>query len=97
MTSGNLPSHRCQKPKLYIIEDFYEDPGVELQEILLEDPQATLLELAALTLDLEISLHAMIGTVNPKTMRVVARVGTFPIVVFIDSGSTHNFLDLNIM
>lgn len=41
----------------------------------------------------EISLHALIGSVNPRTMRVQGRVRNQEVVILIDSGSTHNFID----
>lgn len=42
----------------------------------------------------KISLHAMVGAINPKTMRVLAQAENCTLVVLIDSGSTHhNFLD----
>ena len=36
----------------------------------------------------EISLKAITGTPNPKIMRIIQQV-----VILIDSGSTHNFVD----
>lgn len=44
----------------------------------------------------EISLHALIGSMNPKTMRVLGKIGGQKVVILIDSGSTHNFLDPSI-
>lgn len=47
--------------------------------------------------NLKISLHAITGCANPKTMRVMGRVETCPVVILIDIGSTHNFIDFNII
>lgn len=41
----------------------------------------------------EILLHAITGSLNPKTMRVKGRVGSQWVIILIDSGSTHNFVD----
>nr|GEW11851.1 retrotransposable element Tf2 [Tanacetum cinerariifolium] len=40
-----------------------------------------------------ISLNAIIGVYNYQTIGVSDIVGTFKFHIFIDSGSTHNFLD----
>ena len=42
-----------------------------------------------------ISVNALSGIQGYQTMRVVGFVGRKPIHILIDSGSTHNFLDLN--
>jgi hypothetical protein len=41
----------------------------------------------------EISLQAITGSAHPKTMRVLGRINGQQLVILIDSGSTHNFLD----
>lgn len=47
---------------------------------------------------LEISLHIMVGAVNPKIMKVLTKVENYPLVVLINiSKSTDNFLNLNVM
>ncbi|CAL1390315.1 unnamed protein product [Linum trigynum] len=40
----------------------------------------------------EVSLHAMAGWANGKTLRLWATVGQTRLMVLIDSGSTHNFI-----
>jgi hypothetical protein len=40
-----------------------------------------------------ISLHAISGCIGPKTMCVKAMVGQHELIILIDSGSTHNFVD----
>lgn len=42
--------------------------------------------------DPKITLYALTGWTAPQTMRVTAKVGPYHIIVFIDSGSTHNFI-----
>jgi hypothetical protein len=41
----------------------------------------------------EISINAITGTPNPKTMRVMGVLRNQQVVILIDSGSTHNFVD----
>ncbi len=41
----------------------------------------------------EISLNAITGTPSPKTTRIVRFIKTNRVIILIDSGSTHNFVD----
>lgn len=43
-----------------------------------------------------ISVNALTGVANFRTMRVTGHCGKKPLHILIDSGSTHNFLDLHI-
>ncbi|XP_042983164.1 uncharacterized protein LOC122312586 [Carya illinoinensis] len=88
------PGHKCQKPKLYILEEVWEDSS---DKTIWDKPK---LEPAVATLALstvepipEISLHAITGSLNPRTMRVKGKVGSQWATILIDTGSTHNFLD----
>lgn len=44
-----------------------------------------------------ISLHVIAGTPNPRTMRLLGRIGKSEVVILVNTGSTHNFLDLIIV
>jgi hypothetical protein len=46
---------------------------------------------------LEISFHAIAGTAHPQTLRVMGRLRSKEVMVLIDSGSTHNFIDQSIV
>ena len=37
-------------------------------------------------------MHAIAGTPTPQTMRVKGALGRYTVIVLVDSGSTHNFL-----
>ncbi|KAF5470266.1 hypothetical protein F2P56_010790, partial [Juglans regia] len=80
------PNHKCSNPKLFLIEETQEESGEEMGE---EEP----LESPTTETQPEISLHALLGSQNPKTMRLRGRVGDQEVVILVDSGSTHNFLD----
>ena len=43
--------------------------------------------------ELEITLSALVGSPTPGTMRVKGRVNSISLVILVDSGSTHNFID----
>jgi hypothetical protein len=45
----------------------------------------------------EISFHALAGTAHPQTFRVIGRVGNKELIVLIDGGSTHNFIDQSVV
>jgi predicted aspartyl protease len=45
---------------------------------------------------LEISLHAIVGAPAPKTMRLIGSINHLEVVILIDTGSTHSFLDPNV-
>ncbi|XP_035543593.1 uncharacterized protein LOC118347680 [Juglans regia] len=91
------PGHRCQSPKLYLIEEMLED------DTLIEEPpdslpsQSICSNLPRLEKEPEISLHAIIGSPNPKTMRVRGKIGSQGVTIVIDSRSTHNFPDTAII
>jgi hypothetical protein len=44
----------------------------------------------------EIFLHAITGTLHLKTMRIEDWIGSQNVLILIDSGSTHNFVDTSI-
>jgi hypothetical protein len=45
----------------------------------------------------EISLKSIIGSLSPKTMRIIGILLYQKVTVLIDSGNTHNFLDVKIV
>ena len=45
----------------------------------------------------KISFHAITGTAHPQTLRVMGRLRSKEVMVLIDGGSTHNFIDQSIV
>ncbi|OMP02165.1 hypothetical protein COLO4_11298 [Corchorus olitorius] len=45
------------------------------------------------TLDPILSLHAILGTSDHQTMRIVSTIKHQEVIILIDSGSSHNFID----
>ena len=43
-----------------------------------------------------ITFYALSGTPTSGTMRVMGRIMHKPLVILIDSGSTHNFVDISL-
>jgi hypothetical protein len=77
-------------PKLFLIEAIQkEEAGEETQAAPAdEDPGEFFLEEF-----LEISLNAIAGTPNLRTMWILGVLRYHQVVILIDSGSTHNFVD----
>jgi len=76
--------------KSFLIEAVGETDEDKMRDIPLEeeDPDEFFLEEFP-----EISLNAIIGTPSPKTMRIVGILRYQQVIILIDYGSTHSFLD----
>lgn len=82
--------HVYTVPKLFLITTTEEGDAAPVQDTppADEDPGEFFLEEFP-----EISLNAITGTPSPATMRIVGFLKLHPVVILIDSGRTHNFLD----
>ena len=47
--------------------------------------------------DVEINLGASTGTPTPSTMRVKGKVNGSGLVILVDTGNTHNFVDASLV
>ncbi|KAJ0482832.1 putative nucleotidyltransferase, Ribonuclease H [Helianthus annuus] len=79
-----VPGHKCTKPQLFMISDTTEDEEEQLVEASGEQTEET---------QAEISFHAISGTILPQTLRLSGRIKNKDVVVLVDGGSTHNFID----
>ncbi|XP_062176260.1 uncharacterized protein LOC133881329 [Alnus glutinosa] len=82
--------HVCAIPKLFLIEAVTEEASDQSKDLDKgeEDPGEFFLEEFS-----EISLNAITGAPSPRTMRIIGILKHHSIVILIDSGSTHNFVD----
>ena len=89
--------HECSKPIIFMLEgleDLEEDEAEsnegKLAIIQPEEPTKKGEKLGEL---LGISLNAMTGSLSPKTMRIEGFINNQRVLVLVDTGSTHNFMD----
>jgi hypothetical protein len=80
--------HKCQTPKLFLIDAV--EMGEGSQEV--SEEGEDLMEFSYDEVLPKITLHAITGSFHPKTLCLVGSIGHQQIVILIDSGSTHNFV-----
>ncbi|XP_057475850.1 uncharacterized protein LOC130763850 isoform X2 [Actinidia eriantha] len=86
--------HQCKKKQLYAIEvDDGEQEDSE-QEVPQEEINEEILDQEG---DLQISINAITGSVSYRTMRVHGLVKKQKVIILIDTGSTHNFLNQEVV
>ncbi|XP_022863881.1 uncharacterized protein LOC111383916 [Olea europaea var. sylvestris] len=78
-----LSGHRCKK--LFFIKGIFPSSEESEDEVITEEELETNIP--------EISFHAISGTSNPRTIRLLSKIGGILITISIDSDSTHNFLN----
>jgi hypothetical protein len=80
------PGHRCKK--LFLIEGIYEEdnelPNKEGARETWEDDEHEIPK---------ISLHAISRVQNPHTMRIAGTIRKTRVILLVDTGNTHNFLN----
>ena len=104
------PGHHCKSTKIFLLEGLYpfQGPSSNVQLIKLNDIDMPLsLESDLLHFEsveskpkiakAEITLYALLGSPSPGTMRIKGKINGHWVVILIDTGSTHNFLDAAII
>ncbi|XP_026383401.1 uncharacterized protein LOC113278891 [Papaver somniferum] len=82
-------SHRCKTQQLFMLiadEDLEDHGSLSTEEISDTYPSAS-------DSTIEISLQALTGNIAHDTIRISGHLNKHPVVVLIDTGSTHNFID----
>ena len=87
--------HQNKRTQLFLVEvpRISGDERVDIEEVGLEED---MIRFEMLETDPCISLHVVNGVQTYQTMRVTGHYGRKPIQILIDSGSTHNFLDVEL-
>lgn len=91
------PAYKCKSPKLFLMHGCDVFSEEKLEEVFCDDlvddgdPPSDLI--VTEVSESEISLHAITGSVTPKTMHLYGMLHMHQVVVLLDTGSTHNFLD----
>lgn len=90
------PGHRCKRSFHIMIAEPEPEPDPEDQLTLaMLDSGSTSQTLPEPDPELnsaQISLHALLGHTIPQTLKVKGQIQHNPVVILIDSGSTHNFI-----
>ena len=80
------PKHKRKGLKLFMIDEVLEVNQVEVVEV---DGNADFqLDQA------DITLYALLSSPSPGTMRVLGQIKGHCVVILLDTGSSHNFLDV---
>ncbi|KAK0581882.1 hypothetical protein LWI29_019083 [Acer saccharum] len=91
--------HRCRTGKVFMIIDSSEsdDDVVNDGEATNDEGELRVAELGENNYEAELSLNAMSEVSKPSTIRLMAWVGKFEVSMLVGSGSSHNFINANIV
>lgn len=85
------PNHRCKSRCFLIIAEEDDAPGVGVSPLDNMEPLSPTADTGG-SPSAQLSLNAMSGNLAPETLRVTGMVGGQEVVILIDRGSTHNFV-----
>ncbi|KAD3068970.1 hypothetical protein E3N88_36850 [Mikania micrantha] len=86
-TDKYTPGHNCKGKQLFLFE-VIEEGDTEMFQVSGNSDESV-----DASVDPHLSLHAITGIPSYSTMKIVGAIGTKPLQILIDSGSTHNFLN----
>ncbi|KAJ0037637.1 hypothetical protein Pint_22352 [Pistacia integerrima] len=88
----------CKSALLFIMEcDESSDDEVPKSEVAEVSASKSKEETPIVELEPGISMHALFGSPNPKTMRFLGHICGRALVILVDTGSTHNFMDPSVI
>ncbi|XP_012462801.2 uncharacterized protein LOC105782546 [Gossypium raimondii] len=96
------PGHKCSKSQMYqLVVEPWEDSCPDIRSPTQEDfqdcpEQLETTELGSGNSSPVLSLHALHGLQGHNTMQFPANIDRCEVVVLVDSGSTHNFIDFKV-
>ncbi|CAA0840420.1 Unknown protein, partial [Striga hermonthica] len=85
-----MPGHRCKQA--FVIEVVNSDN----KEAEVEEEPEPMDDIEAFDEEAEISMHAVAGIRGPRTMRLPAWVKDQRVIVLVDNGSSHNFINADL-
>ncbi|OIT33082.1 hypothetical protein A4A49_61248, partial [Nicotiana attenuata] len=92
-----VPGHKCNSSKqLYLLEleEIEEEPYAgEGQELEIHEERMDLVESSQGMEQMEISIHALNGSLGYRTLQVTGYHAKKALSILIDTGSSHNFID----
>lgn len=83
--------YKCKNLKLFLIEEVVKDEGCGEEDH--EEVRKEVIEFTAIPEGPKIVLHALLGSSNPKTIKIKGKIVGQWATILIDSGSIHNFVD----
>ncbi|KAK0598691.1 hypothetical protein LWI29_037050 [Acer saccharum] len=91
--------HWCRTGKVFMIIDSSDSDNdvISNEEATSDKGQLRVAELGKNNCEAELSLNAMSGVSKPSTMRLMAWVSKFEVSMLVDSGSSHIFINANIV
>ena len=89
--------HKCKEQKLFQIDmqtPTHPEENAPEESLMDEPEEHTIAQEEPETQQEEplISLHALVGMTSPQTLKIKGYIKHQPVVILIDSGSTHNFI-----
>ena len=92
------PGHRCKNATLFLLEgiEMVQDSSCEVQLTKIEDG-VTIARVQEEEIDAKITLYALVGSPISGTMRVKRKIKTISLVILVNYGITHNFIDTTLI